>query len=94
MDESKKANHQAAEDEPVLQPEELDPYEVLETFEEALRGVVRGVRAKVMPKVDADKPTMLESAAGERPITAASVALASGFALGFVVRRLTPWRTK
>lgn len=94
MDTSKKSSYQAAEEEPVLQPEEVDPHEVLETFEGALRGVVRGVRSKVMPRIDADQPTVVENLAAERPIAAASVAMASGFALGLVVRRLIPWKLK
>lgn len=88
---SKGASHA---DEDVLRPEEVDPLEVLETMETALRSAVRGLRGKVLRNVDPEKPTMLESAAGERPVLAASAALASGFALGLVVRRLIPWKLK
>lgn len=76
----------------ILRPEEEDPLEALATFEDALRGAVRGVRAKVFPYIDADQPTMLEGAASKRPVTAAAVAMASGLMLGFVVRRAIPRR--
>lgn len=91
----KKASADAPEE--TLRPEEvetLDALEALETIETALRDALRGVRAKLLPKIDPEKPTMLESAAGERPVTAAALAAASGLALGFVVRRIIPWRLK
>lgn len=77
-----------------LRPEEIDGLEALETIESALRGAVRGIRAKVRPNVDAETPTLLESVASDRPVTAAAVAAATGFALGLVVRRVIPWRLK
>lgn len=82
----------AAADENVLYPEEVDPLEVLETIESSLRRVVRGARGKVLRNADPEQATWIEDKAGERPLTAASVAMASGFALGLVVRRVIPRR--
>lgn len=78
----------------VLHPEEVDPLEVLDTLEDSLRTIVRGARGKVLRNVDPEQPTWVESKAGERPVTAASIAMASGFALGLVVRRVMPWRLR
>lgn len=84
----------ADDPENVLQPEEIDPLEVLDTLEESLRRVVRGTRGKVFRNTDPEQPTWIENQAGDRPVTAASIAMASGFALGLVVRRIMPWRIR
>lgn len=88
------SDHRTASDahENVLHPEEVDPLEVLDTIETSLRDIVRGARGRVLRNIDMDQPTWVERQAGERPITAASVAMASGFALGLVVRRIVPRR--
>lgn len=89
------AQDQAYDDpENVLHPEEVDPLEVLDTLEESLQRVVRGARGKILRNADPEQPTWVESQAGERPVTAASIAMASGFALGLVVRRVIPWRLR
>lgn len=85
-------DHTASDHEKVLHPEEVDPLEVLETIESSLRRVVRGARGKVLRNADPEQATWVEDQAGERPLTAASVAMASGFALGLVVRRIVPRR--
>lgn len=90
--ENERKNQRAADPENVLHPEEVDPLEVLDTLEESLRRVVRGARGKVLRKVDPAKPTWVEVQAGERPVTAASLAMASGFVVGLAVRRVMPWR--
>jgi len=87
-------NRTADDPENVLHPEEIDPLEVLDTLEDSLRRVVRGTRSKVLRHSDPEQPTWIENKAGERPVAAASIAMASGFALGLVVRRLMPWRIR
>lgn len=79
-------------DERVLHPEEANPLEALDPLELALRNVVRGARGKIWRNIDPDTPTWVESKAGERPLSAAGVAMGAGLALGLVARRLMPWK--
>lgn len=88
------SNYSQAEgsDEHVYTPEEIDALDLLDSVEDSLRRVVRGVRSKVLPSVHEEEPTAVENAAAQRPLTAAAIAAASGFALGLVVRRFVPKR--
>lgn len=90
--ENERQNQRADDPENVLHPEEVDPLEALDTLEESLRKAVRDVRGRVLRNVDPEQPTWVETQAGERPVTAASIAMASGFVVGLAVRRLMPWR--
>lgn len=80
------------EAERVLHPEEANPLEALAPLEDALQRGMRGVRAKILPRIDSTQPTWIEKKTAERPLTAASIAMGTGALLGLVVRRLTPWR--
>lgn len=70
--------------------EEIDPFEVLHDIEAQLQAGLRTVRAKVFRTENVEQPSMVEDVIGSRPVAAAAVAAAAGYAMGFVVRRFIP----
>lgn len=77
--------------ESTVEVEELDPLELLRDTEATLQQGLRRARSFVFRQVPEEEPTKLETLIQARPVIAAAVAGAAGYALGFALRRVIPF---